>query len=386
MDPKSFTKHSPGRMVDTPFGCSAFVPDKPPTRLDLSLALERANEAALLALGELRAVIPGLPNPNLLTQPFMRREAVLSSKIEGTRTELEQLYLFETEEKSGGTFTEGPDDAREVHNYVRALEHGLASLSTMPVCNRLIKEMHGILLEGVSDVRGQYKSPGEFRRAQAYVGSSDIHAARYVAPPATSLETLMGQLERFINDERTRLPTLVKAAIIHYQFEAIHPFADGNGRVGRLLISVLLSAWKILAEPLLYLSAYFERNKNDYVEHLWEVSRDGRWDEWVHFFLDGVAKESADATARAKQLVGLRERYRRELQQAKSTASLLELVDGLFEWPVTDISEAARSLDMTFKGAQKNIEKLVARGILEELPERARNRVYVAKPIIQVLS
>ncbi|HVA50919.1 MAG TPA: Fic family protein [Pirellulales bacterium] len=386
MDPKSFTKRSPGRLVHTPFGCSAFVPDKLPTKLELSMALERANEAALLALGELRAIIPGLPNPNLLTQPFMRREAVLSSKIEGTRTELEQLYLFETEEKNGGNVVQEADDAREVHNYVRALEHGLQRLSQMPVCNRLIKEMHGILLEGVSDARGQYQSPGEFRQAQAYVGSSDIRAARYVAPPEASVETLMGQLERFINDDKVRLPTLAKAAVIHYQFEAIHPFADGNGRVGRLLISVLLSAWKILAEPLLYLSAYFERNRTEYVTHLWEVSRDARWEEWILFFLNGVASESADATARAKQLIALRERYRRELQQGKGTASLLGLADKLFEWPVTDISEAARTLDMTFKGGQKNIEKLVAGGILEELVGRARNRLYVAKEIIGLLA
>jgi Fic family protein len=386
MDAKSFTKRSPGRLLNTPFGCPAFVPEKPPTKLELSLALERANEAALLALGELRAIIPGLPNPKLLTQPFMRREALLSSKIEGTRTELEQLYLFETEEKTGGSFVDEVDDAREVHNYVRALEHGLERLSQMPVCNRLIKEMHGILLEGVSDARGQYKSPGEFRRAQAYVGSSDIHAARYVAPPPTSVETLMGQLERFINDEKVRLPTLAKAAVIHYQFEAIHPFADGNGRVGRLLISVLLSAWQILAEPLLYLSAFFERNRTEYVQHLWEVSRDGRWEEWIGFFLNGVASESADATSRAKQLVGLRERYRRELQQSKGTARLLELADKLFEWPVIDISEAARSLDMTYKGAQKNVEKLIAHGVLEELVERSRNRLYIAKQIIQLLS
>jgi len=226
VDSTSFTKRSPGRLVNTPFGCSAFVPDKLPARLEFSRSIERANESALLALGELRAIIPGLPNPNLLTQPFMRREAVLSSKIEGTRTELEQLYLFETEEKTGSNLVGEADDAREVHNYVRALEHGLERLSHMPVCNRLIKEMHGILLEGVSDARGQYKSPGEFRHAQAYVGSSDIRSARYVAPPATSVETLMGQLERFINDDKVRLPTLVKAAVIHYQFEAIHPFAD----------------------------------------------------------------------------------------------------------------------------------------------------------------
>lgn len=386
MDAHSFTKRSPGRLVSTPFGCSAFVPEKPPARLELSLACQRANEDALLALGELRAIIPGLPNPDLLTQPFMRREAVLSSKIEGTRTELEQLYLFESAEKAGNNLIEEPADAREVYNYVRALEHGLERLSAMPVCNRLLKEMHGILLEGVSDARGQQKSPGEFRRAQAYVGSSDIQAARYVAPPAASLETLMGQLERFINDEATRLPTLVKAAIIHYQFEAIHPFADGNGRVGRLLTSLLLSAWKILAEPLLYLSAYFERNKTDYVNHLWEVSRDGRWEEWVLFFLQGVATEAADATNRAKQLLSLREEYRAKLQRAKGTANLLELADRLFEWPVTDITGAARSLGMTFKGAQKNVDKLVAYGILEELPKRSRNRIYLAKQIIQLIS
>lgn len=386
MDPKAFTKRSPGRLVDTPFGGCAFLPDKPPMRLPLPLAIAKANEQALLALGELRAIIPGLPNPGLLTQPFMRREAVLSSKIEGTRTELEQLYLFETEEKSGAAAGETAEDAREVYNYVRALEHGLRSLTQMPICNRVIKEMHGILLEGVSHVRGQYKTPGEFRQAQAYVGSSDILAARYVAPPPASVEVLMGQLEHFVNDEKVHLPTLVRIAIIHYQFEAIHPFADGNGRVGRLLISLLLAEWRILSEPLLYLSAYFERNKTEYVNHLWEVSRDGRWDEWILFLLKGVANESADATNRAKTMLALREKCRNDLQQAKGASSLLALADKLFEWPVIDVSEAARALGMTYKGAQKNIEKLVARGMLDELTNRPRNKLYVAKQIIGLLS
>lgn len=386
MDRKAFTKRSPGRLLDTPLGTCAFLPDKPPTRLSLPLAVSKVNEEALLALGELRAVIPGLPNPSLLTQPFMRREAVLSSKIEGTRTELEQLYLFETEEKTGAATGAAADDAREVYNYVRALEHGLRSLTQMPICNRLIKEMHGILLEGVSQGRGQYKSPGAFRQAQAYVGSSDILAARYVAPPAASVEPLMGQLERFVNDEKVPLPTLVKIAIIHYQFEAIHPFADGNGRVGRLLISLLLSERRILSEPLLYLSAYFERNKTEYVLHLWEISRDGRWDEWILFFLRGVASESADATNRAKTLLALREKYRGDLQKAKGTSSLLALADKLFDWPVIDVSDAARALGMTYKGAQKNIEKLVARGMLDELIGRARTKLYVAKQIIRLLS
>jgi len=343
----------------------------------------------VLFRSRLGAIIPTLPNPELLTEPFIRREAVLSSKIEGTRTEVGQLYLFEAEEKKGiptKRDSEEAKDAREVLNYVRALQHGLDSLKNMPVCNRLLRDMHRMLMDGVSRERGLYKSPGEFRDRQAYIGNGGIQTARYVAPPAAEVSALMGRLERYINLDQRELPTLVKIALVHYQFEAIHPFHDGNGRLGRLLVSLLLASTKILEQPLLYLSAFLARHKDDYVLNLWEVSRCGAWKEWVKFFLQGIIDESGDAVKRARNLTKLREKYREMLQQQRHAGtSHLNLADSLFHWPVVSISDVAEKLDMTYHGALKNVEKLKSLDILQEIPGRKRNKLYVVSEIIRIL-
>ena len=346
-------------------------------------------ELAMLSLGRLSAIVPNLPNPELLTEPFMRREAVLSSKIEETKTDVGQLYLFETEEKKGIGSTldeEDSGDAREVFNYVVALQCGFDSLAKMPICNRLLREMHRKLMDGISDGRGKYKSPGEFRDRQAYIGSGSIETARYVAPAATNVPALMGQLERYINANQKALPTLVKIALVHYQFEAIHPFHDGNGRLGRLLVSLLLASTKILEQPLLYLSAFLARHKDEYVSMLWEVSRCGAWKQWVAFFLRGVIEESVDAIRRARALMELREQYRERLQgQRHAGTSHLSLVDFLFHWPVVTVSDVAEKLAMSYQGAVKNIEKLKGLKILQELPGRQRNKLYVATELIKIL-
>lgn len=387
MKPSDFTSKRTGRFEKIDKDVYAFVPNPLPRRLDFSREIRDASESALLALGKLDAIIPALPNPQLLTAPFMRREAVLSSKIEGTNTELEQLYLFETEERIGARQRADSGDAGEVLNYVRALQYGLNALDKMPICNRLLRETHDVLLEGVREDRGRYKFPGQFRKVQAYIGSKDIRAARYVAPQETHVERLMAELETYINDHNTELPTLAKVALIHYQFEAIHPFCDGNGRVGRVLILLLLSSYQVLGEPLLYLSAYFERRKDEYVARLLDVSTRGTWKEWIVFFLSGVVEESQDAIQRAKRLGELREAYRRRIQQSRaSAASALQLVDTLFHWPVTSVSIAREKLGMTFKGAQANVQKLVEHDILAEVTGAQRNRLYIAKEIIKVIS
>jgi len=388
MQESDFEPGFPGELVPTAYDCCAFVPDKLPTNLRIDNHLRDANEAALLGLGELRAIIPALPNPKLITRPFLRREAVLSSKIEGTHTELEGLYLFETTSSQNGAVDEDDEefqDVREVHNYVVALEYGLKQLKKIPVCNRLLKHMHERLMKGVRQERGKHKWPGQFRRAQAFMGSDDILAARYVAPPADHLERLMGDLEKHINQSH-EIPTLCKIALIHYQFEAIHPFSDGNGRLGRLLVSLLLSQSGILAEPLLYLSAFFERNRTEYIRYLWEVSRSGSWAEWVLFFLTGVQQESADAVNRARQIIALREEYRSKLQSDRGSASLLKLIDLLFHWPVVSINSTQRQLEMTYSGVQRNVQKLESAGIVEEITGKKRNRLYLARPILQLLT
>lgn len=389
MQASDFEKKFPGKLVPTVLGSKAFLPDRlPPTTYRPSRAVRKLHDQALLCIGELRAIIPSLPNPELISRPFLRREAVLSSKIEGTHTEIEGLYLFETTKSdtpASEDSTEERKDAREVSNYVEALKFGIKQLETIPICNRLLKDMHRILLENVHHDRGLYKTPGEFRQIQAFIGSEEIHSARYVAPPAESVEDLMKSIEKYLNEDDD-LPTLVGIAMVHYQFEAIHPFSDGNGRLGRLLIILMLIAKNLLPEPLLYISAYFERNKSTYVANLWQVSRCGAWEEWVTFFLTGVCEEAKDATKRAKKLLGLRESYRSQFQTDGCAANLLSLMDHLFEWPVTDVKRAKEFLNMTHQGASNNILALEQKGILREVTGNVRNRLWVARPIVDLMS
>lgn len=386
MHQKQFARGFPGKLVPTEHRSDAFVPDPLPPRLERDLETDELNERALLALGELRAIIPSLPNPELITVPFLRREAVLSSKIEGTKTELEGLYLFETAKPSKPTEVNRAEyeDARDVANYVIALEHGMEAIKRLPVCNRVLRECHERLMQGVDHERGAYASPGRFRNTLAYIGS-DLTTARYVAPPHDQIDGLMHALETYVNSKYA-LPTLVVIALIHYQFEAIHPFADGNGRVGRVLISLLLIWRGVLPGPLLYLSAYLNRNKDEYVQRLWEVSRSGDWMGWIRFFLQGVIEEAGDASKRSRELLNLREHYRQFLQRDRSAAISLALLDQLFQWPVISASRAKEVLKMTHQGAQNHIDRLVAKGILVEATGRGRNRMYLARPIVKIVS
>jgi len=355
-----------------------------PPGLNLGHDIQDANEAALLALGELRAIIPSLPNPRLITNPFLRREAILSSRIEGTQVELEQLYLVESaKQPPSNKESDKKRDAREVINYVRALEYGLQQIGKLPICNRLLKEVHKRLMLGV---RGKHKMPGQFRNMQNFIGRSDrITDAKFVPPPADHVERCMYDLEKYTNNvANDNLPMLVRIALVHYQFEAIHPFADGNGRLGRLLISLLLCEREILPEPLLYLSAYFERYRDRYVARLWEVSHQGAWTDWILFFLNGVQHEAIDAGRRARRILDLREQYREALQKKGSTAGLT-LVDVLFDTPWITVRGAAKLLHMTYNGAKNNIDKLQKEGIIAEGPRLGRNRIFIAKTILNVL-
>ena len=271
----------------------------------------------------------------------------------------------------------------EVLNYVRALEHGLAALNSIPVCCRLLRDIHSRLLDGV---RGQYETPGQFRRQQNFIGpTQDINQARFVPPPVDRMAEGMKNLEIYINKPTAELPTLAQIAIIHYQFETIHPFADGNGRLGRLLISLLLSAWKILPEPLLYLSSYFARNRDEYVSLLWEVSRRGAWHEWVMFFLEGVRQEAIDATHRARKLLDLREQYRELFQKQRGSAALFQLVDSLFVCPYINVPTAMDILKMSYNGAKKNIERLLKADVIKEIQIVSKTRWYFASEIMRIL-
>jgi Fic family protein len=386
MQKSDFTKDAPGKVVAIGKGYVAFVPDDLPAAMELTPRIVKANDMALVALGQLSAIVPFLPNPELITAPFMRREAVLSSRIEGTNTEIEGLYLFETEEREAvGKLKDSParQDAREVANYVRALEHGIDSLARLPICNRVLMEMHEKLLDRVASSRGKHKQPGQFRTVQAYIGE-DISTARYVPPPERFVIAAMQQFEKDINRQNEQIPALIKIAMLHYQFEAIHPFADGNGRLGRLLIAMLLCSMEILPEPLLYISAFFERNRSRYYDLLSQISRSGAWAEWIAFFLEGVTSEATDAARRAKELCALREQYRALLQTRRSSVKALELIDVLFKWPFTTIARSARTLGMSYPGAQKHVEDLVSLRILKPVGSMMRNKLYHADGITAI--
>ena len=268
-------------------------------------------------LGELKGVGQMLPNPNLLIGPFIRREAVSSSRIEGTETDFEQLVLFEVEQAD----SENADDRREVSNYVAATQYGLERLKTLPVSLRLMREVHERLMRGVC---GEDKTPGDFRRRQNMIGrkGQDPAQARFVPPPIEEMKSALNDLEHYIAHP-PGMPVLVELALIHYQFETIHPFLDGNGRLGRLLINLLLCERGCLTQPLLYLSSYLERNKDQYMDHLLRISQRGEWVPWLEFFLDGVAVQSKTAIDRSNELLALRNRYRTKwMEQSTSTVIL----------------------------------------------------------------
>lgn len=359
-------------------GIDACVPRDLPASLIYDAPFVAGLSAADRALGQLAGIARTLPNPMLLIRSFINREAVLSSRIEGTKTSLAQLFLFEVTP----SLEEDVPDVREVANYVRALEYGLKRLRQIPLTLNVIRELHGILMEGV---RGADRHPGEFRRCQNWIGPGhDIHDATYVPPPHGHLQRALDAFERFVNMP-TEFPLLVRLAMIHYQFEAIHPFEDGNGRLGRLLIPLLLDSERALPHPVLYLSAYFERYRREYNGHLLSVSQRGTWGEWVQFFLRGVADQSIDAVERARQLVALREHWAAKCQTARASALLLKLVDGLFHNPFVNLSRAVEFLKVRPQSAQNNIDQLVKQGILTEITGQRRNRVYAAREILLIL-
>lgn len=377
---EDFAPNAPGRLVTTLDGAYlAFVPDPLPPRIDLGPATQGLLAEAADALGELRGIGRTLPNPFLITRPFARREAVLSSRIEGTTAGVEDLVLYEA---AAEVPADRPDDVREVANYLAALDRGLQLLDAMPICNRLICQVHDRLLQGV---RGQERRPGEFRQMQNAIGARGTGAEgiRFVPPPVREMNEAMRDLERYVGSRPGSPPLLVQLALIHYQFETIHPFMDGNGRVGRLLIPLLLHERGHLTQPLLYLSAYFDRHKDGYKDHLLAVSQTGRWEEWVAFFLRGVAEESRDAVVISDRLLALRERYRDRVLLPRSSATLVRLVDLLFEYQAVTARFVSERLQVTPKTAYNLIDKLVEQEILLPPTAQSYNKVFLALEIVR---
>ena len=366
-----------GHLVDCPGGYRAFVPAPPPPPLSWDEGLTVRLSAADRAIGRLAGEGRRLPNPHILVRPFVRKEAVLSSRIEGTQATLGELLAAE----AGAAVERSPDDLREVGNYVIALEYSLERLETLPVSLRLVRELHEHLMRGV---RGDVSTPGEFRRSQNWIGppGCTLNEATYVPPPAAEVMPCLGAWERFLHDES--LPPLVHAAIAHSHFEAIHPFLDGNGRVGRLLITLLLVARGILPSPLLYLSAYFEATRDQYYAHLLAVTERGAWEEWLSYFLRGVVLQSDDALQRIERLDDLLAGWRREL--AGSRSRLPERALDLFaENPFWTVGGIAERLEVAFTTAQRSINRLEAAGIVSRVGEGRRNRVYCAEALLTIL-
>jgi len=380
MNPDHFQPGSPGRVRRQPTGYWTFIPDPLPPPIEWTTELIARLSAADQALGQLAGLSHNLPNPQLLIQPFMRREAVLSSRIEGTRASLADLYAYEAVQL---TLFEFPEDVREVRNYVKALEYGLNRLETLPVSLRLMRELHDRLLTGV---RGEQWTPGEFRRSQNWIGppGSTIETAVYVPPPVAEMHDALDKLEKFTHAP-SDLPPLIRLALIHYQFEAIHPFLDGNGRVGRLLISLLLSDWQLLPQPMLYLSAFFEAHRQDYYDHLLLVSQKGAWTDWLLYFLHGVETQARDSIYRLRRLQSLRESYRQQFQTSRTAARLLQLIDHLFSQPIFTIPQISEMLDVNYPSAQRYVNHLETAGIVREITGQARNRVYQADEILAAI-
>lgn len=344
------------------------LPPKPP--LEFDAARSQRLERALLALGRLDAITGLLPEPDIFLYAYVRKEAVLSSQIEGTQSSLSDLLLFELDQAPGVPF----DDVVEVSNYVAALEHGMARLREgFPLCNRLLREQHARLL---ASGRGAGKAPGEFRATQNWIGGTRPGNAIFVPPPPQEVEPCMAELERFLHD-KTGPGALVKAALAHVQFETIHPFLDGNGRVGRLLIAFVLHHEGVLQQPLLYLSLYFKQHRDEYYRLLDSVRRTGDWEAWLDFFLEGVALTAQDAVQTAHHLLALFAADRASIAAlGQSAANALRVFDALRHRPVAHLKLLAESAGVSFSTATRAIEALQKLGIVREITGKSRGRVF----------
>jgi Fic family protein len=361
----------------------AFVPLPLPPVPPLAFEgeLQRALEPALLAVGRLDSLSTLLPDTELFLYAYVRKEAVLSSRIEGTQSSLSDLLLFELEEAPGVPL----DDVVEVSNYVAALDHGLARLrSGFPLSNRLVREIHGVLL---SRGRGEDKGPGEFRRSQNWIGGARPGNALFVPPPHMLVPDCMGALERFLHDGATTLPVVVRAGLAHVQFETIHPFLDGNGRVGRLLTTLMLCDAGILREPLLYLSLYFKQNRDAYYAHLDAVRRDGDWEAWLVFFLTGVRETAEGAVSTAQRLVALFGEDRAQIVPKRRRAgSALRVLETLKARPLASMQEVCARSGLSFPAAASAMDLLVELGIARELTGKRRNRVFAYDRYLAILN
>lgn len=376
MQPGEFNAPEAGRVIQTPQGYHAFVPAALPPVIDYNPSLVRLLSVADAALSELSGLGQVLPSPNLLIAPYIRREAVLSSRIEGTQASLADLLADE----AGQTAQSPASDVHEVRNYVVALQYGIDRMQSLPLSLRLVRELHQRLMQGV---RGDRATPGEFRRSQNWIGphGSTPANAPYVPPPPQEMNQTLAEWESFLH-RRDDLPDLIQCALMHEQFEAIHPFLDGNGRVGRLLVPLFLIERGRLSQPLLYLSEFIERNRGDYYRGLQRIRTHGDWNGWLHYFLAGVQWSAKRAARQALQLLALREEMRATLADQPRA---LKLVDALFENPYIDANRVKKLLDISDPTARKTLGVLEGVGLISETTGRSWGRQYLARGVLAAI-
>lgn len=369
-------KRIPGTWKNTIDGYKAFYPAPLPPQIEWTPAIIAKLSQADQLLGRLSGEARRMPNPHILIRPFVKREAVYSSRIEGTQATLGELLAAEV----GADVERSPDDLREVANYVTALEHGLSRLREIPLSLRLIREMHEILMGGV---RGEHATPGEFRRSQNWIGPAGctLKEAKYVPPPPDTLGECLSQWEAYLHSSEE--PTLVTCALMHYQFEAIHPFLDGNGRIGRLLISLLLCEKGALPAPMLYLSAFFDATRPDYYAALSGISERGEWTEWLNYFLNGVIRQTEDVLDRAERMNAIIAEWK--IVTAKMSGAAEKVVEILAGNPYITARKAENLLGIAYNTANRAITKLVDSNILLPASDAKRDRVFVAQQLLDIL-
>jgi len=378
MDSARFVSTRAGRVIRVNPGAAeyvAFHPSPLPRELELARELVLALSEADQAVGRLAGLGRQLPNPHILIQPYVRREAVASTRIEGTQSTLSEVLSAEAQAVPETA------DTREVLNYVRALERGLVRLVELPVSGRLIREMHAELMRGV---RGEDRTPGEFRRTQNWIGGRGPRDAVFVPPPPYLLDEVLGDFENYLHEEPT-LPMLVRTALVHYQFETIHPFLDGNGRLGRLLIVFYLVERGLLPQPLLYLSAYLEQHRSEYTDLLQAVRERGEYEAWVVFFLRGVAEQAHAAVQTAEALLHVVADFRKRLRGVRARGVAVDAVEGLIGNPYLTVPRVAATMDVTRQGAAHVVDTLERAGILTPVAGSARPTLYVAAEVLAVL-
>ena len=380
MESKDFENSTSGRCIRTLKDYCAFVPNPLPPAFEYDSQTIKLLSDADRLLGELSGTGRALKNPYLLISPYIRREAVSSSKIEGTQSSLSDLFFYEASDMK----IIRQADVKEVFNYVQAMTNGIGLLEKLPVSTRLICELHKILM---TDVRGGHGTPGELRRSQNWIGPPGytLNEATYVPPPVEEMNQSLSDLEKYINSE-TKEPILIQAALMHYQFEAIHPFIDGNGRIGRLLITLFLYQKGSLTQPLLYLSDFFEKFSDEYYRRLLAISQKGDWKGWIDFFLRGVINMAADSLANAKRILELYEKYTNLINKTARVSEIVhKLLDEIFISPVVATSTLSKKWGVQFNSVKKGIMQMKKLGILHEITGKQRNKLYASKELLSII-